>query len=268
MERDERNIYIKGITLCAVFIILAVYLYTLPVRAKNSVLSASESQGGKDIAESEKIDLRAVFDDSTGSGMPCDNPEQFERWLEAYEQEASEEEEPVESGEADTAVAENLQETVFESETLPEVETSAEVPSKRVEETAVVYSINGEVLNPELQALLYDALDRHGIRYWYEIGICQMWQESRGNIFAENPNGKDKGVLQYRLQYWDWNRGDIFDPAAQIELYAEQMAQRLNSGLSADECISRHNTSDHVSEVNWEYVAQVKQHLSNLREVK
>lgn len=116
--------------------------------------------------------------------------------------------------------------------------------------------------------MMYDALNRHGVSYFYEIGICQMWQESRGNIFAENPNGKDKGVLQYRLQYWDWNRGDIFDPAAQIELYAEQMAQRLNSGLSADECISRHNTSDHVSEVNWEYVAQVKQHLSNLREVK
>ena len=253
MERDERNIYIRIGIIIAVWLIAEIILLTRNANAsegaKNSDLSASESQGGKDIAQSEKIDLRAVFDDSTASGMPCENPEQFERWYETYEQE---------------------QEAEHETETEPTTVPTEEckVTTGTGETPVTLYSVNGETLNPELQAMMYDALNRHGVSYFYEIGICQMWQESRGNIFAENPNGKDKGVLQYRLQYWDWNRGDIFDPAAQIELYAEQMAQRLNSGLSADECISRHNTSDHVSEVNWEYVAQVKQHLSNLREVK
>jgi hypothetical protein len=62
--------------------------------------------------------------------------------------------------------------------------------------------------------------------------------------------------------------GDIFSIDEQVERYASDMSARFNSGLSVDEAISRHNTSDHVSEVNWEYVAQVKQHLENLREVK
>lgn len=256
MERDERNIYIRLGVIIAVWLIAEIILLTRNANAaesaKNAPYSASESSDEDFIAECDEaaktgqiLQMTAIDDDSA---MPCCDPEGFGEWYESY-----------------CASSREDEETEFETDISTEV---GEVESGTDEVPITLYSVGEDTLNPELQAMMYDALNRHGVSYFYEIGICQMWQESSGNIFAENPNGKDKGVLQYRLQYWDWNRGDIFDPAAQIELYAEQMAQRLNSGLSADECISRHNTSDHVSEVNWEYVAQVKQHLSNLREVK
>ena len=70
-------------------------------------------------------------------------------------------------------------------------------------------------------------------------------------------------MYQYRSTYW--NGGDIFDVDAQIERYASDMAARFNIGLSVDEAISRHNTSDHVEAVNWEYVEQVKQWLPTMK---
>lgn len=262
MTRQERKDFMIGITMCAVFVIVAVYLYTLPVDAANS--SNMGSYGGDKVVDEYFIEETAetpknpFFD--ANSAMPCVDREGFMEWYETYEQTASEEVEVSEREESSSEVPVN--------ETRCEVsEEETETVQETVPHTAKVFSINGETLNPELQAMLFDALDRHGVGYWFEIGLCQMYQESRGNIYAENPNGKDKGILQYRLQFWDWNRGDIFSAQAQFELYAEQMAARLNAGLSVDECISRHNTSDYSTAVNWEYVAQVKQWLSKIREV-
>lgn len=163
------------------------------------------------------------------SAMPCVDPEPLQRFLETYEQ--------------------------------TEDETEAEqVP---------IYRIAGDLIDPEIQMLLYNALDAEGVSYAYEIGLCQIYQESRGDRFAVNQsNGIDKGILQYRETFWDWDLGDIFDPEAQIRLYSQQMSKRFNSGLSADEAISRHNTSDYVTEVNQTYVAQVKQWLYQMEEVK
>lgn len=197
------------------------------------------------------------------SGMPCENPEQFERWYATYEQETSEESTRV-LDEETTCGQTEMSETsaILEVESEPTVETDKE-------RAITLYSFGEEMIEPYLQVMLYEALDRHGISYWYEIGLCEMWQESHGDIYAVNPrNGEDMGVMQYKVRYWDWSLGDIFSPEAQLELYATQMANRLNQGLSADECISRHITSDYCTEMDWQYVADVKQHLPNLRKVR
>ena len=95
-----------------------------------------------------------------------------------------------------------------------------------------------------------------------------MFQESHGQQYAVNPNnGIDCGLYQYRITYWT-EPEDIFDVDAQLRRYASDMAARFNSGLTVDEAISRHNTSDSVAAVNWEYVGQVKQWLGQMEVIE
>lgn len=278
MNRQERRIYAKCIAIMAAYIIAGAYFYTMPTQAhaesaKKGACEASAVSDEEIIAETaEAAKSPQIREINDMSGMPCENREQFERWHAEYEQTASEETERDADGIRDSI--EGNQEDGFgttgaDTETVQhenEEDEAGEEVLPDAAESQVVYSVNGEVMNPDLQTMLYDALDRHGISYWYEIGICQMWQESQGDIYAVNPvNHEDMGVLQYKDRYWDWSLGDIFDPTVQIELYATQMAARLNQGLSADECISRHKTSDYCPTVDWGYVAEVKQHLNNLR---
>lgn len=131
-----------------------------------------------------------------------------------------------------------------------------------------VYRINGEIPDPELQRMIWDALDAAGISYWYEGCLAQCFQESHMQRYAQNPNGLDKGILQYRITYWDWSKGDIFDVDAQLQRYAAEMAARFNAGLSVDEAISRHKTSDYCTQVDWLYVQHVKQWLAVMEEVE
>lgn len=270
MSRDERRIYQLGVAFAAVMIIAMTSVLTEEC-GKNTVYAAAEVVDGNFIdgtaTSPEKGQIRE------DSGMPCVNREQFERWYETYEPTASEEEILPDIGtvhdESEAELLENSRPYAEEIQSEDEMGSSESVLDLSTAEKQVVYSVNGETLNPELQALLYDALDRHGISYWFEIACCQCYQESRFNIYAVNQsNHEDMGILQYKSRYWDWNRGDIFDPAAQIELYAEQMAARLNAGLSADECISRHKTSDYSTAVDWTYVQQVKQHIPSLEAIR
>lgn len=134
-------------------------------------------------------------------------------------------------------------------------------------ETVPIYRIAGDLIDPDIQILLHDALEDEGIGEWYTGALCQMYQESRGDRFAINQSNRlDMGIFQYRSTFWDWDLGDIFDAEVQIRLYSKQMAQRFNAGLSIDEAISRHNTSDYVTEVNWTYVQEVKQWFNELKE--
>ena len=125
----------------------------------------------------------------------------------------------------------------------------------------VIYRINGDEISPELQRLLFHYLEEAGIEYWYEGALAQMYQESHCQQYAENPNGLDKGIYQYRITYWNWSEGDIFDVDAQIRKYAAETAARFNAGLSVDEAISRHKTSDYCTAVDSLYVSHVRQWL-------
>lgn len=182
----------------------------------------------------------------TGGGMPCENPEQFKRWHETYEQETSEEAE----------------------DTVSERETVREIPSSEAEtdsEPTIFYEIDGEQLNPDIQTYLYDSLSAHGIEWFMPYAVLICYQESRFNPYAENPNGKDKGLFQYRKAYYTGQ--DIFNPYEQIDIFTQQMAHRAEIGCDVYEMISRHNVSDYGS-YNHTYVAQVMQHEQKLREVK
>lgn len=110
--------------------------------------------------------------------------------------------------------------------------------------------------NTDIYGLLSCSLDAAGIGWWYPYAVAQMTQESQCNPWAENANGLDKGLFQYRITYWTQPES-IFDVNAQIRVYVSQVQARLAAGLSIEETISRHYTSDYITEVNWQYVNDV-----------
>lgn len=106
-----------------------------------------------------------------------------------------------------------------------------------------------------LEDFLRTCLESAGIGWWYPYAYAQVMQESHWNPYAENVNGLDKGLLQYRITFYPG--ANIFDPYEQIRIYVGQVANRLNAGLSVEETISRHMTSDWVTDINWQYVQDV-----------
>lgn len=108
----------------------------------------------------------------------------------------------------------------------------------------------------DLEDYLRGQLAVNGAEWFYPYAWCQVMQESNWNPWAENANGQDKGLLQFRAQFWQ-EPESIFDPYAQIRRYVREVTARINAGLSVEEVISRHYTSDYVTEVNWEYVNHV-----------
>lgn len=119
-----------------------------------------------------------------------------------------------------------------------------------------LYSVNGAVMPTDLQVYLYEQLAVRGIGWFFPYAVLIAYQESKFNIYAENPNGLDKGLFQYRNIYWSY--GDIFNPYDQINVFVAQMTNRANCGCDILTMISRHNTSD-WGEYNPVYVSAVMQ---------
>lgn len=181
------------------------------------------------------------------------------RSLETYEKETKE----TPGAETESVIEETEPE---QEETEPETEETEEMdqlPTLRflpeTDEEPVIVRIHGKQLDSEIASYLKQRLESYGIDYWFPYAIAQCFQESSFDPNAENRNGLDKGLFQYRITYWDFSKGDIFDWRAQIDLYVQQTERRLNQyGCSIYETISRHNTSDYGS-YNQEYVNQVMQ---------
>ena len=121
-----------------------------------------------------------------------------------------------------------------------------------------------KALDEDLYDYLRSELQNNGIGWWLKYAIAQAFTESSFNPYAENPNGKDKGLFQYRLEYWPEvsaqygvSGANIFDAKAQIHVYAKQMAERLNKGESIYLAINRHKMSDYVDVYDEEYVVKV-----------
>ena len=106
------------------------------------------------------------------------------------------------------------------------------------------------------QETLKAELTSAGIDWWYPYAVAQAQQESSWNPWAVSPDGKDKGLFQYREQFWT-EPESIFDVNAQIRRYVSEVSARLAADLSIEETISRHFTSDYVTEINWDYVNHV-----------
>lgn len=131
---------------------------------------------------------------------------------------------------------------------------------------APLYQIDGDTLDPGVADYLYRRLCEAGIGYFYEFSVCLAYQESSFNPLAENPNGRDKGLFQFRVEFHpglDWR-----NPYQQVDLYVRLMANRAAAGCDPYMMVSRHNTSDYCPEFNEVYVGQVLQHLPKLRRVK
>lgn len=217
----------------------------LPETSKKGVYADSAIADEYFIVETEKTAVTPqIRSENSNSGMPCENREQFEAWYEVYCETAE--------GVGDE------QETSEEAETteVREHETSDEVSETETQETEEVrvatILINGDTLNPDFQRWIYNRLCENGIEYWFETMLCQMYQESRFDYHAVSADGRDHGILQYRLEYWaetckqyGYDGADIYDPYVQVAIYIEQTKNRINQGLSGNEVVSRHKTSDY-----------------------
>lgn len=223
------------------------------VEAQKLPCFAASSAAGEEITASVTEAPKTA--DFEGGAMPCEDPEMFRRWL-------SEQETAEETGADAVRTPDEVGGTEAEPEPVatdaaPEVE--AAVPA--------LYRIAGEEIDEGLQVRLYQHLSDAGIAYWYEGALAQMFQESHCLQYAENKNGLDKGIYQYRVTYWT-EPVSIFDIDAQMSKYAAEMAARFSAGLTVDEAISRHKTSDYVTTIDTLYVQHVKQWLGQMEVIR
>lgn len=145
-----------------------------------------------------------------------------------------------------------------------EVETSDAVPLPTVVQTPL-FSVNGAVLDIGVQEYLYQRLCEANIGWFYHYAILIAYQESRFDPLAENKNGLDKGLFQFRIIYhpdleW-WN------PYAQVDRFVLMMANRANNGKTAAEMISAHNQSDYGPYCQ-EYVSIVMSHEAGMVQIR
>lgn len=259
LSRRKQNRLMAAITLTTI-LPFAVYLGAFVAR-ENGLFKASAAEIEEITAETSKMPEKGQI--RSHSAMPCEDGEAFQKWYEEnrrnYEPETAEESRNDGSGTDHESDGEKFEEAGIPETGATEVEST--MPP--------LYRIDGETIDASIQERLYQHLQAAGIEYWYTGALAQMYQESRGQQYAVNQtNHEDMGLFQYKSRFWDWNDGDIFDIDAQMRRYAAEMAARFNAGLSVDEAISRHNTSDFVTEVNWEYVAAVKQHLQTMEVIR
>lgn len=148
-----------------------------------------------------------------------------------------------------------------EAETLP-----PEEPPAVYQASAPLYLVEGEQLDPGVAEYLYTRLCEAGIGWFYEYALCLAYQESSFNHLAENVNGRDKGLYQFRVEFHPglaWQ-----NPYAQTDLFVSMMAARAAAGCDVYSMISRHNTSDYCPEINPVYLTQVLSHLPTLQRIR
>lgn len=158
--------------------------------------------------------------------------------------------------------------------TLEKADSAA--PAEEVEETVEqvhYYSVNGKMLAPDLQDCLRAQLASRSIPWMFECSLAQIFQESKFNCNAVNPNGLDMGLCQFRITYWDkfareagLVTHDIFNPYDQIYVYAYLMAKYINSTGDAYAALSMYYTGG--SYYSAQYVNDVTKWFSTIRTVK
>lgn len=153
------------------------------------------------------------------------------------------------------------EETIQQTTDTPVVEST--IP--RVESVLPLYTVAGAVLDPGIQEYLYTRLAENGIPWFMPYAVLIAYGESRFNTLAENPNGRDKGLFQYRVEYVPWMNWQ--NPYEQIDYFVAQMANRANVGCTVSDMISRHNVSDYGS-YNQGYVDYIMSEAGNLVQIR
>ena len=129
-----------------------------------------------------------------------------------------------------------------EVETVPVVDNSVEtVEIVTVEETAFredipYYTVNGKFLGYELSNYLYEELESRRMEWFYEIALCQLYQESRFDPNIVSPDGYDQGIAQLRSTYFEYfmelaglMEADPFNPYDSIFIYVHLMCDNLRA---------------------------------------
>lgn len=264
MKRDERRIYQVGVAVAAVLIIAMTAVVTEECSAKTAAYADTETAGEEIPTETGESPEKGQIREHNAS----QRIQRVETLEETDEQEASKE-----------APAETTGESRMDGDAADQADAadsegarSDSGPEEMASETSVpIYRIAGDLIPEEIQTELRNALAAEGIEEWFSGALAQVYQESHGNPWAENPNGLDKGLLQYRTTYWPATAAaygepgaDIFDWRAQVRVYARQTAARISAGLSVDEIISRHKTSDECPALDQAYIQQVRQWLGKM----
>lgn len=174
-----------------------------------------------------------------------------------------------------TAEEKILEESNIVSETLERIQPAAvPEPVGTVQKAAPVapdqesyvcsVSCNGDTLDAGVSEYLKRRLTEAGIGWFFPYACCIAYQESSFNPLAENTNGRDKGLFQYRVEFHpelDWR-----NPYQQVDIFTAQMTARANAGCDVYTMISRHLMSDYGA-YNQQYVDLVIQHLPKLQGV-
>lgn len=267
MTRYERRIYQVGVACAAVMLIAITATLADECSAKKGPFQA-ETTETEEITEETETEPETAENREHNANQRTQRVETLEETDEPETEKQVERESTERAEDADPAFSEH--QAIQQTEAAPEVESMG---AKMENRKPIYYRIAGDMIPEEIQTALHEALDAEGIGFWYEGALCQVFQESHGNPAAENPNGLDKGLLQYRTTYWPATAAaygeagaDIFDWQAQLRVYARQTAARLNAGLTADETISRHKTSDSCPALDTAYIQQVRQWLGQMEE--
>lgn len=300
MTKYEKRIYSIGYSALLAFVIASAILLTNGHRDVQSVAEESKTeavQGGmpceapedfrewyETYTEADSIteDCETVVEEETTakeaktSRKPCVATEEDESESETKDEVLGCGAEGAQNDVQDDQQCEApLEADTSEAETVGESNAEESASGSREEVCGRTWIVNGEQIDRQITDALAEALERHDIGYWIEGSLAQIYQESHAQKYAVSKDGRDHGILQYRAQYWGdvsaqygYTGADIYDVYVQFDIYAAQMAARFNGGLSVDEAISRHNTSDCVTTVNWEYVSQVKQWIGSIHEVQ
>jgi hypothetical protein len=166
-------------------------------------------------------------------------------------------------------ISENASDTESQDSTsTPAVEETCEsIPETNpvVQGQTPLYTVCGVMLDESVQTYLYQRLAEAGIEWFMPYAILIAYGESSFNIYAENANGRDKGLFQYRVEYVPWM--DWTNPYQQIDYFVAQMANRANSGKTVSEMISDHNMSDY-GPYNQAYVDHVMSQEGTLIRVR
>ena len=123
------------------------------------------------------------------------------------------------------------------------IETTIDVIETPASDGFVMKSVNGLTMNGDWQRYLYDNLCARGIGWYFDIALCQLYQESHYNPTVIGSNGLDSGIGQICSTYWGslcheagLPNGNILDPYNNIYIYAFLMGRYLNA---------------HGGDVNW-----------------
>lgn len=228
-----------------------------------------------------------ITDDPESGGMPCVNPEQFQRFLNEPQASEDELEGVVLESEADEVVPteesglgdQQETEAPSQSEVVETVAQDTENGGNQVEGGTVcngtpIYLCHGQMLSQELQEYAYNTCVAFGVGFYYPHLICQMYQESGFRQSAVSPYG-DYGLMQLKGIYHDYFKqlagipwADLInDPYANIYCGVALIAHYWNQCHDLNTTISAYNTGD-ISIYNSAYVAQVRQHESALQQIR